>query len=73
MIKYYKEAGLYELHLKSLLAQKLPPPNGKCLTLKEAFFSEFDVNSHVYQIKYIGNLYLNMLLEDVHVRDPKIK
>lgn len=34
IINYYKETGVYEEHLKSLLVQKLPPLNAKSLTLK---------------------------------------
>jgi hypothetical protein len=40
ILRYYKETGNYEEHIKSLLTQKLPPPKTRCLTLKEAFFNE---------------------------------
>lgn len=73
MLRYYKETGIYAHHLKSLFVQKLPPPNTKCFTLKEAFFNELDITSHIYQIKYIGNLYLNLLLEGIRVSDLRIK
>lgn len=74
ILRYYlSQPGLYHEHLKSLLVQKLPPLNAKSLTLKEAFFNEVDITSHAYQIKYLGNLYLNLLLEGVRINDPNLK
>lgn len=73
ILRYYAETGTSLEPLKALPLQKAPKPGSRSMILSEAFFHEIDVDTHIYQIKYLGNLYLNMYLQNIPRLTPTTK